>query len=116
MATTTLSNPLYWRIAASHPLMNSDGQQIRPRIMVDPFLAILEEWGTGTLTATQANGLVTDLSGVGLDSVELQQAQDLFGTISGLGNAQQAMRFHKIAGILHLLEVRVRRAGRLLPG
>jgi hypothetical protein len=110
MATVTVTNPLYWRLAGTHPVTT------RPFIPADPFLAVLEEWGTGAMTAAAANSIIqsqsayADPSGngsinVGLDTVEQQQANDLFSTVSGLGQAQQGSRLHKLHNVLYLLSM-----------
>lgn len=102
-----VSNPLYRRICDLHPT--------RPKIGLLTFVAVLEEWGTGTLTAAQANTIIGQVSQtqdpntgapipVPLDASEQQEANDLWGTINGLGQAQQAGRLLKVQAVLHLLE------------
>jgi hypothetical protein len=109
-----VSNPLYKRIQGGNGAGGS-AHPTRPRITVDLFLAILMEWATGALTSAQANDLIGSMSGtqdpqtgapipVPLDATEQQQANDLWATINGLGQAQQASRQHKVIGVLHLLE------------
>jgi hypothetical protein len=105
------SNPLYWRIARTHP------DPHRPGISVDQFLSILMEWATGAINATQANTMIGMMSGyqdessnwavvnVPLDATEQSQAQDLWQTVQGLGTAQQSMRLHKITSVLRCLEM-----------
>jgi hypothetical protein len=132
-----VSNPLYKRLGGAWPERDVRGEQLRPKIMVEPFLALLRAFVTGEITQTEFSARIGDVSGVqqddgsllpvGLSTTEFQQAQDLAATVTSIatpggtsalqvatraeGKADRGMRLIKVREILMCLDI-----GALLTG
>jgi hypothetical protein len=81
----------------------------RPKIPVHQFQALASEWARTQITGAQANVGITSISGIGLDSTEVTEAQDLLATVpTGPGSeAARALRMLEIDQILLLADLRV---------
>jgi hypothetical protein len=126
-----VTNPLYKRIAGDHPTRDQNGQQTRPKIPIEAFLALLRARVVGDIATDQAlSDRIGEASGyqlpggeyvpVGFDATELAQAQDLIGTVTGIatpggttalqvatraeGKADRAMKLIQIRETLMCLE------------
>ena len=79
------------------------GTDSRPKIPIHQFQATVCEWGRGKLNGTQANAIVTAVSGTGLDSGETTDATALVATIpTGSTTANQAARANRLLEINHV--------------
>lgn len=94
-----VSNPLYKRLAGQHPDRDARGNQTRPKIPIEVFLAVLRSFAVGDITGQQASDRISEVSyyqdatgtpiPVGLDTTEQSQANDLRLTV-GTGTTAQA--------------------------
>lgn len=92
---SVVSNPLYKRLAGTHPDRDVRGNQLRPKIMIEAFLALMRARATGEIaddaTLSTRVGEISgfqDVQGayvpVGLDATELLQANDLLATVTSI--------------------------------
>lgn len=123
MATVTVSNPFYKRLKGAHPVLDSAGQPIRPKIGIEILLAalLLRRQGGSTGLADDAavsafigeNSGRVDPDGVfvpgTLDTIETAQFNDLLATITqgstAANKADRGDQLHKIRVVLNVLEM-----------
>lgn len=79
------------------------GRDVKAKIPVHQFIAILAEHARGRLSGAQANALIDRISGEPLSAAERTEAQALLATFTGTGT-QKLGRAKEVDDVLCLAE------------